>query len=70
MQQSPSKDSSTVFGVVDYLKSWFFASHASSNLHNLNYDRIRIMVSCISMKIDGNVLFKLSPILNLKGHSC
>jgi len=51
-----------VFNVVDHLKTISIATHASSNLRDLNYDNFHIeIVPCIPTMFDGDVIFELPP---------
>jgi hypothetical protein len=57
------------FFVVDYFKLMSFASHATFELKEVNYNTFHIKnVPCIPSTFDGDVLFELPPINNPNGH--
>ncbi len=51
-----------MLSVVDYFRTMSFATHANSELRDLNYDNFCIdIVLCIPTTLNGDVLFKLPP---------
>jgi hypothetical protein len=59
-----------VLSVVHYLKAMSLATHASSKLRNLNYDKFRIEIfCCIPTTFNGDVLFEFSFFVSPSIHS-
>ncbi len=58
-----------MLSVVDCFRVMSFATHASSKLKDLNYDKFCIKnVHCISIKFNDDDLFELPPVVSPNGH--